>query len=776
MTLSDTGEYPKVLRILLELRQYPILSRAIRERMRQEIFARGVISQRRFDAELEEKAIESQEREGIVNPLYEESPADWAERLRIVRDRLTDFYFAYNLPHDLFQELVEEVVARRQPDQEVILSFNPELAPWDLLFAQGERYEALPPEERAAIQHHLQEIIVVLIKGMISDQLAFVGIARDYFTIADLAEIRHRRIGRGKIGGKAAGMLLAWKILQREAQEIGLTENLCIPDSYYIGADAFYDFLSLNNLHEFMNQKYRSREEIETEYPRIQSAYASGSFPPAVVQGLRGILEEVEDAHLIVRSSSLLEDNFGFSFSGKYDSYFCPNQGSVEENLAILEGAVRKVYASVLGPDALFYRRHRGLLDYDERMAILIQKVQGRQHGDFFFPSLAGVGFSRNPYRWTPRIRPEEGFLRLVFGLGTRAVDRVANDYPRMIAVSHPTLRPEVTAAQIKRYSQHFVDLIDLRDNRFKTLPLPEVLEPGMSGLRFLVSVDTGGHLQTLVTSRSQAPPDKLVLTFDQLLARTRFVPLLKDTLRILETHYQRPVDVEFAADLQYDYPEVKLTLCLLQCRPLSRRDDSRRHQIPSHVMEHDILFTANRMIPHGAVRGIEYIVYINPDTYAHIPDNTVRLELARIVGRLNKRLEDHKFILMGPGRWGSANIELGVKVTYADIYNCRVLIEVAMAREGGRPEVSHGTHFFQDLVEARIYPLALYPGESDVIFDSAFLDGAPNRLAALLPADAAYSDYLQVIHLPSASGGRLLHLVMNADEEKAIAYFGSPD
>ena len=774
MTVSDAGEYPKVLRILLELRQYPILSRAIRERMRHELFARGVITERRFDAELEQKAIESQEREGIVNPLYEESPADWAERLRVVRDRLTDFYFAYNLPHDLFQELVEEVVAQRQPDQEVILSFNPELAPWDLLFAQGARYEALPQKERAAIQHHLQEIIVVLIKGMISDQLAFVGIARDYFSIADLAEIRRRRIGRGKIGGKAAGMLLAWKILQREAEGTELSESLTIPDSYYIGADAFYDFLSLNDLHEFMNQKYRGREEIESDYPRIQAAYASGHFPPAVVQELQGILEEVGDTPLIVRSSSLLEDNFGFSFSGKYDSYFCPNQGSAEENLTELQDAVWRVYASVLSPDALFYRRHRGLLDYDERMAILIQKVQGKRHGDFFFPSLAGVGFSRNPYRWTPRIRPEDGFLRLVFGLGTRAVDRVANDYPRMIAVSHPTLRPEVATTQIKRYSQRFVDLIDLKNNQFKTVPLRDVLDSEISGLRFLVSVDEGGHLQSMVTSRSHVSPDKLVLTFDQLLRKTKFIPLLKDALRLLETHYKRPVDIEFAADLAYDYPNVHLALCLLQCRPLSRRDDSERHQIPAHVLEQDILFTANQLIPHGAVREIEYIVYINPDTYASIPDNTTRLELARIVGRLNKRLEGYKFILMGPGRWGSANIELGVKVTYADIYNCRVLIEVAMAREGGRPEVSHGTHFFQDLVEAKIYPLALYPGEPDVIFDSAFLDGAPNRLAALLPADAAYADYLQVIHVPSATGGRYLHLVMNADEEQALAYFGT--
>jgi hypothetical protein len=768
---SEPQQYPKVLRILLELRQYPILAHVMRERMRRELFVRGVITQGRFEDELEQKAIESQRREGIRDPLYEESAADWAERLRIVRDQLTDFYFAYNLPHDLFEDIVEEVVTQRRPGQEVILSFNPELAPWELLFAQGERYEALPPKERAAIQHHLQEIIVVLIKGMISDQLAFVGIAREYFTIADLADIRRRRIGRGKIGGKAAGMLLAWKILQREADAAGLEGTICIPESYYIGADAFYEFLSLNDLHEFMNQKYRNRDEIEADYPLICAAYASGGFPPSIVQGLRTILQEVGDAPLIVRSSSLLEDNFGYSFSGKYDSFFCPNQGTVEENLDALQDAVRKVYASVLSPDALFYRRHRGLLDYDERMAILIQKVHGHRYGDFFFPPLAGVGFSRNPYRWSPRIRPEDGFLRMVFGLGTRAVERVDNDYPRMVALSHPTLRPEVTPAQIKRYSQHFVDVIDVKANRYRTIPAAEALAGPVPSLRFLASVDEDGDLQPMMTGRSQVPPDRLVLTFDQLLRRTRFVPMLKSTLDLLETHYKRPVDVEFAADIHYDYPNVEVALCLLQCRPLSRRDDSERYEVPTDVPRRDIVFTANRMIPHGAVRQIEYIVYVNPHKYARIPDNSTRLELARIVGRLNKLLEGHTFILMGPGRWGSATIELGVKVTYADIYNCRALIEIAMLREGGRPEVSYGTHFFQDLVEAKIYPLALYPGEPGIIFNTSFLENAPNQLPSLLPADAIHADTVQVIHVPSAAGGRHLHMVMNTEEEKAIGY-----
>jgi hypothetical protein len=215
----------------------------------------------------------------------------------------------------------------------------------------------------------------------------------------------------------------------------------------------------------------------------------------------------------------------------------------------------------------------------------------------------------------------------------------------------------------------------------------------------------------------------------------------------------------------------VDLTLTLLQCRPLSRRAESRRFQIPTDIPDQDILFTATQMVPHGAVRQIETIVYVDPLKYARIPDNPTRLEVARVIGRLNHQLEGQVFILMGPGRWGSANIELGVKVTYADIFNCRALIEIAMPKESGRPEVSHGTHFFQDLVEANIYPLALYPGEPGVIFNAGFLERAPNALARLLPNKAGLQDYVKVIEVPAAAGARHLHLVMNADQERAIAY-----
>jgi hypothetical protein len=463
MVTFDGEVVPKVLELYLELSQYPILTPTIRERMRGELYRRGVISPRDLEQEVKKKAMDSQKREGLRDPFGEESADAWQRRVTHFRDNLTDFYFAHNLPHALFAEIVRDVLAKRVPRDDVFLTFNPELAPWDMLFARGEAYESLPPEQRSRVRHHLREIVVVLTKGLISDQLGFVGIAKDLFTVADLQQIRRRRIGRGKIGGKAAGMMLAWKILNLDESnvEMDLRRHIDIPESYFIGSDVFYDFMSLNDLHYLGDQKYKSREQIEVDYPHVREAFVGGHFPDDIVDELRAVLDSVGNRPIIVRSSSLLEDNFGTSFAGKYDSFYCPNQGTPEENLQELLLAITKVYASALSPDALFYRQQVGLLDYDERMAILLQEVQGDRHGDYLFPTIAGVAFSHNPFRWTPKIRRKDGFLRMVWGLGTRAVDRVANDYPRMVALSHPDLRPEIGAVEIRRYSQHYADVRD---------------------------------------------------------------------------------------------------------------------------------------------------------------------------------------------------------------------------------------------------------------------------------------------------------------------------
>ena len=765
-------ESSKILEIYLLIAQYPMLASDIRRRMRDELFRRGIITPQRFDAEVKEKAIQSQQREGMINGFLEESAEQWELRWSRVRRTLTDFYFAYNLPIEILHHILDELrtpqADGRSNPPDHSLPFNPELAPLEMVLRQAEKYEALPEEQRGEIDHHLQELRVVLLKSLVSDQLAFIHIARRWFTTTDFNMILERRIGTGKIGGKAAGLLLAYKILKSTAPETFNQINL--PRSYFIGADVFYDFMAANRV-EFLNQKYKTAEQIRDEYPRIQEQYSRGRFPEDVAHQLREVLREVGNTPLIVRSSSLLEDNFGMSFAGKYLSIFCPNQGSLRENLRDLTLAIRQIYASVFGPDALMYRRHVGLLDYDERMAILLQEVQGERYHQYYFPTLAGVAYSYSPIVWNPRFKREDGFMRLVMGLGTRAVDRIAGDYPRMINLSHPQLRPDVTPEAIRYYSQHYVDTLDLEQNTMTTIPAESVLAADYPPLRWLVSVDDGETIHPPLTLGRSLDPKQLILTFDGLLQRGTFVPLLKTVLNRLEQEYEQPVDIEFAVSVTSDAGKPRFTFHLLQCRPQNQfsEESGEVQSLPTDLAAQDKLLLCTRMVPQGRVSQIEYIVYVDSEAYYQLDSLEDHAKVARCIGQINSALEGHTFILIGPGRWGSSDSMQGVPVTYADIFNTRALVEVASNKSGFAAEPSYGTHFFQDLVESQIYPLAVYPDEPGDHLNLDFIRQSKNQIAKFIPEPSKTCQCIKVIHIPGERPASQMEMLM--DGQTGLGY-----
>ncbi|MFQ5944154.1 MAG: PEP/pyruvate-binding domain-containing protein, partial [Anaerolineales bacterium] len=458
-----------------------------------------------------------------------------------------------------------------------------------------------------------------------------------------------------------------------------------------------------------------------------------------------------------------LEDSFGFSFAGKYESIFCGNQGTPKENLRALLQAVADVYSGVYNPDVLLYRRSKGLLDYDERMAVLIQEVRGRQMNGYFLPDASGVAFSQNQYRWSPMIDREAGFMRLVWGLGTRAVDQVGNDYPRLVALSHPELRPDRDPDRIQRYSQHFVDLIDFESNAMRTVPVSEVLDGRTARLRWIGQRYRGGVLQDFVTAPLSLQPDETVITFSGLLRHTNFAKDMMHILETLETAYRRPVDVEFLT-LLGDNPQEQ-RLYLLQCRPQSQLE-LESVELPTSVPKDRLLFASRRLVPDGRVTDVRYMIYISPYGYRGDISDSERSALARLLGRLNARLADESFILLGPGRWGTQNPRLGIPVGYGDIYHAKALIEVVP--DNLAPEPSYGTHFFQDLVEAGIYPLAVALENEGDEFNQEFFDTSENVLARLLPDEAKWEDLVRVIELPDDLRAEL---VMNGKSNKAIAY-----
>jgi hypothetical protein len=650
-------------------------------------------------------------------------------------------------------------------------SFDPELIPESRLIDHAFAIESIPVGERADLEHHLTELKVTLIRRMISDQLAYIEIAKRWFKIADLNTVYQRRISFGRVGGKSAGMLLAARILNEVADD-EILAALQVPDSYFIGSDLIYIFMSMNGLMYWNDQKYKPDEQIWAEYDQIQKEFQEGKFPPEILAELGELLAKIDHKPLIVRSSSQLEDNFGTSFAGKYDSFFLPNQGTPEENLAALANAISRTYASTLKPEALLYRRSKGLQDYDERMAVLIQVVQGEKFGRYFLPQASGVAFSHNIYRWSPQIRREDGFARLVWGLGTRAVQRTGDDYPRLVALSHPTLQPDESAEAIRRYSQQFVDLIDLQDNTFKTLPVHKVLTPGYAPLRLLAQLDQDGYFITprMMVQSSDLP--RLAVTFHEFLQRTAFAALLSRMLRLLEKHFHTSVDVEFTVQIP-DPRAIKpaIQIGLLQCRPQSYLKSTPPVHIPEHIPAEDIIFSTTYMVPQGHLRDIRYVLFVKPEKYLGLASAALRGQVSQVIARLNNLLGEKAFICVGPGRWGSTNLDLGVYVSYADIHHAAALVEVSGDEIGTLPEASLGTHFFQDLMEAQIYPLALSLNDENVQFNHEFFYTAPNSLEEFLSVDPLIAECINLIEVSSYRPGSQLELIMDDEKGEALAF-----
>jgi len=608
-----------------------------------------------------------------------------------------------------------------------------------------------------------------LIRRFFSDQLEFINIAKNYVLVTDFHKMLKTLIfpvgSHGKLGGKSAGIFLAYRILKSDEEHADLLESIKTPKTWYITSDAMINFMHYNNLEEVLEQKYKSLDEVRKEYPHVVQLFKNSHFPQDLLQGLSMALDDFGTNPIVVRSSSILEDRLGSAFAGKYKSLFIANQGSKQERLNALTDAIAEVYASTIGPDPIEYRKERGLLDFHEEMGIMIQEVVGKKIGDYFLPSFAGVAFSNNEFRWSPRINREDGLVRLVPGLGTRAVDRLSDDYPFLLAPGQPGLRANVSVEERIRYSPQKVDVLNLQTNQFETLEIKDLFAKcgnEYPGIEKLVSIFQHGDLKKPFGFNIDYNSEDLIVTFEGLLSDTSFVHQIHTVLNVLQNKLATPVDIEFAFDGDNFY--------LLQCRPQNYSKLDAPSPIPKNLPRDRIVFSANRFISNGTVNGITHIVYVIPEKYGEIEDQEELKAIGRAVGQLNKMLPRRQFILMGPGRWGSrGDIKLGVSVTYSDINNTAILVEIARKKGNYVPDLSFGTHFFQDLVEASIRYLPLYPDDPDIVFNEDLLLNAPNQLFELLPGYSYLGNIIHVIEIPQAANDMTLQVLMNGDQNKAV-------
>lgn len=607
---------------------------------------------------------------------------------------------------------------------------------WDRIFLQAKSLL----EDPHAVKER-KDIVEQLSRVLIGREKRILSLVEEYFTLEDLVEIKERLIGTGFIGGKSVGMLLARNIL-RQDKTINWQEYLEFHDSFYIGSDIFYSYIVQNGWWKLL-MSHKTKEGYFESAEALKDKLLTGTFPEEIREQFQLMLEYFGQSPIIVRSSSLLEDAFGNAFAGKYESFFRVNQGSPDQRYERFEEAVRHVFASTMNVDALTYRLQRGMDQHDEQMALLVQRVSGSYRKHYFFPEMAGVGLSHNAFVWQKGMDPRAGMLRLVFGLGTRAVNRVENDYPRIVALDEPLVKPHAKMADARRFSQHDVDILNLAENRFQSLPVSQLISEGLVEHLYLIAirdVETSERLRSM----GRQMEDIWVLTFDELMSTTPFPDMMARMLKRLEEVYQYPVDIEFTVNFNL---EGKFQINLLQCRPCQTRGQFTRMEIPEKLADSHILLRQEGNFMGGSVyQPLSRIIYVDPQGYTKL-SLSEKYEVARLVGRLNKSInrEDTPTMLLGPGRWGTTTPAMGVPIRFSEINNITAIAEIAYKDGSLIPDLSFGTHFFQDLVEMNIFYMAIYPEKEGVLFNRAFMETMFNRLSELSPEDGKYAGVVHV-------------------------------
>lgn len=642
---------------------------------------------------------------------------------------------------------------------------------WNKTFLQAQ--DVLMGMQEQQNSEHASLLFERLLRMVISRDARILALARRYLTLEDMLDIGRRTIGTGMIGGKAVGMLLAQAILKQHDPNrwMHLLEG---HDSFYIGADVFYTFLVRNGCW-WIRRRQKTAQDFLEGAQQIRRRIITGVFPREVEEELARMLDYFGCSPIIVRSSSLLEDNFGNAFAGKYESVFCPNQGSFQQRLEDFKSAVRTVYASAMSEQALAYRKCRGLLDKEEQMGLLVQRVSGAQHADLFYPDIAGVGFSYNPYVWHEDIDPEAGLVRLVFGLGTRAVNRSDDDYTRIIALNAPLKTPESGRASGRKYFQHRVDVLDLSANHLNTLDFDYVVkhiwEDTKRPWRMFAMRDL--ELDRQQRQAGKTGPAKLFINFDKFIETTSFVEEIHSALKTIEAAYAYPVDIEFTLNFT-DESEYRINI--VQCRPLQVKGNAVAQEPQADIPEDRILLRSFGPVI-GQTRSdvVTRFIFVVPEAYGQLPIQE-RHRVARLIGKLahSEELADQPHVmLLGPGRWGTSTPSLGVPVSFAEIETMSIICEIVAMREDLTPDVSLGTHFFSELVEMDMVYLVVFPDNPDTRLADFFYT-APNHLSRVLPEAAPFEHVIRFLYSEDISPDASVHFYANPIKQSTLCFIES--
>ena len=577
-----------------------------------------------------------------------------------------------------------------------------------------------------------------IIESIMTKDPKLKNLVKQYFKPEDYFLLRDRMIGSGAIGGKACGMLLARKIAETEIQDyLQYSEP---HDSFYIGSDVFYTYIVSNDCWR-LRIRQRTKEGYFTVAKELQENLLSGEFPSKIREQFQTILDYFGQSPFIVRSSSFLEDGFGNAFAGKYESVFCVNQGSPKERMEQFEQAVRTVYASTMDYSALEYRLLRGLEKKDEQMAVLVQRVSGSYYGKYFMPGAAGVGYSHSMYKWYPDMDPNAGMLRIVMGLGTKAVDRTKEDYPRLANLDRPSVTVMNTVEKKHKFSQRNIDVLDCHKNCLTELPLDLLLPDLPLWYKKMVlerDYDAESRLRQMGRYR-----EVWFVSCQKLLEQEEFTALMQKILKTLERVYGNPVDIEYTVNMDQTG---EFVVNLLQCRPLYLGKEG-EHVDLEHLNLKETFFEIrdSSMGPSGR-RKIDIVVQVDPVLYYEYPYNK-KYDVAECVGKINwyYKGKGKHLLLMTPGRIGTSSPELGVPVSFGQISNFSAICEISDNRAGYMPELSYGSHMFQDLVEAEMIYGAIWNNKKTISYHPNLFQNIPDLFEKICPEHPELKGMIQV-------------------------------
>ncbi len=544
------------------------------------------------------------------------------------------------------------------------------------------------------------------------------------------------RIGQGSLGGKGRGLAFIDSIIKKNP----VCDNfdgisITIPRTVVLCTDIFDEFMESNQLYPIALSDASDAE--------ILKAFLAARLPESIREDLKALIEVV-DTPFAVRSSSLLEDSHYQPFAGIYSTYMVPKTPDPAQMLTLLTDAIKGVYASVFYADSKAYMTATSNVIDQEKMAVILQEVVGKDVDGLYFPSFSGVGRSLNYYPLGSEL-PEDGVAEVAVGLGKYIVDggvglRFSPRHPDSVLQTSEidlALRDTQTRMYALRMQSEEEQLTIDDGFNISKIRVQDIADKG--ALKYMVSTY---DFRDNVLRDNDTQPGRKVVTFNNVLKHNVFplAPALDFMLTTGQQEMQRPVEIEFAGIVDPARGPQKGRLYWLQIRPIVDRKETVDESVMA-TPRHLLLLKASRALGHGTIEGVRTVVYVRPDKFSSSNNSLIAREMEKINRGFLDR--DEKYILIGPGRWGSSDTALGIPVKWPAISAARLIVESSLPNY--RIEPSQGTHFFQNLTSFGVAYFTIDPSErreaseSD-LYDVEFLDAQP----------AVYeSEFIRIVTFP---------------------------